>query len=148
MLILQIVGEISSIETVPTTEREGQDEVGNDGVHVAFWVEPRSDTASRTLWGHIRQSLDSVAEATDVKLNLSQLFAVDEVTGVPRLKVVWMPSQGVSTHQGLWITGCLSHINSSSKPHSLYFVRVIPAVLLMFLNGSQCRFCSTWNMGL
>jgi hypothetical protein len=98
MLILQIVGEISSIETVPTAEREGQDEVGNDGVHVACWVEPRSDTASRTLWGRIRQSLDGVAEATDVKLNFSQLFAVDEVTGVPRLKVVWMPSQGVSTH--------------------------------------------------
>jgi hypothetical protein len=147
MLILQVVGEISSIETVPTAEREGQDEVGNDGVHVACWVEPRSDTASRTLWGRIRQSLDGVAEATDVKLNFSQLFAVDEVTGVPRLKVAWMPSQDVSTHQRLWI-GYLSHVKYFSKPHYPSSVRVIPAVLLMFLTGSLYRFCSTWNMGL
>jgi len=91
MLIFQVAGEISSVESVPLSDREERDEVGNDGVRLACWVEPRPNMASRTLWNRIQQSLDDISEVTGIKLDFSKLYAVDK-TGMLRLRIAWVPS--------------------------------------------------------
>jgi len=138
--------EISSIETVPTAEREGQDEVGNDGVHVAMLGRTCSDTASQTLWGRIRQSLDGVAEATDVKLNFSQLFAVDEIWRVPMHAAQSLSSTEFSGYLFEWRKGV--PFVSENRPHSIHGRPTSSSCIKHVRQLSKSRYCQLVSVSL
>jgi hypothetical protein len=149
MPIFQVAGEISLVESVPLSDQEEHDEVGNDGVCLACWVEPRPNTASRTLWNHIQQSLDDISEVTGFKLDFSKLYAVDE-TGMLRLRIAWMPSElNVSAFNPPSTPAYLDHVLCFifiREPHSPSSMKAIHASSQMSLTGSLYRSCFIWNM--
>jgi hypothetical protein len=131
MLVLQVIGEISSVETVPVADREERDEVGIDGVHVACWVEPRPNTGSRTLWDRIQKSLANISGITGVKLDFSKLYAADETTGMLRLRVAWMPNElNVNTFKSTF---------DSSMNYSCYCFVLQRTTLPIFCKGYPCQ---------
>jgi hypothetical protein len=85
-LIFHVVGQIS--KSKPITKLHPTDAT-------SFWIEPRSDTISRTLWSRIPQSIEAVTQAAKATFNSSELYETDSASGTARLRMVWTPVQDV-----------------------------------------------------
>jgi hypothetical protein len=85
-VIFHVVGQIS--KSKPIIESHPTDVT-------SFWIEPRSDTISRTIWSRIPQSIEAVTQAAKVTSNSSELYETDSASGTARLRMVWAPVQDV-----------------------------------------------------
>ena len=140
-IIFQLTGNISDSDPIITSDQPKE---------TSFWVECRPDTISRALWSRIPRSLESIARASKLALNFSDLYKFDEETGSLKLRIAWTSMQTTE------VSNCESDVQNSNqvtkmvwskpdrqvptsqKPH---YLCSFMGILVLWIQFSMARLC-------